>query len=1148
VRLFLFGQPSLQTASQREALSGYGALVLTWLVLHGRNAPLNARLRLARALWMDTDDDQARRRLVNTLYRLKRDVPEIEAHLIGDASNIGLQGVACDALEFEQHIKNPEPSQWLAALDLYTADLLEGQDLPWLEEWRLQLRELYVAGLDRAILHFENSQPQQAIVYALRLVAADNLSEDAHARLIRLYAKQNRIPEALAQYQSLQDTLAKELGTQPRREMAAFIASLRAAELEPQPYRSLVGRNKERRAFGDQINALKAGHGSIVLLEGEPGMGKTRLLEELIELGRWHQTEILHGSASEQHDMPYAPLNLAIQNASGLLEVATPLMRETLKPLLEESAQNSSANAVSAALERWLGKLEVPVLLVLDDIQWAGDLFWAVLPALTRVTRQKNVLLVLAYRSQELRSDALALEAVSALRRDSTALHLELQGLSLQECETLAEIAKKNLNISELTRLHQLSGGNPFVFLELLSRDRIADKFEEILQSRLTTLAPNERLAVEVASILGNQFKYAEWEILFEGIPPITKLIEARFVFQNGDTISFQHDLVRLYVYQQLSENMRIVFHTKAFEKLQKTSHDSLLIYHAESANKIEKSISILIRSTERAIRLGSIKEAERILSKIVEISEKFQLSIFEKTQIRILKLRAAENKNSNYDINEIDHLNDLCKDNNFLDLIVDLSILKIGIYRKLGSKSEFFEYASDLCSHIDIFSHLQKVKIYLTIAQTSANSFYQTDYALPLVFKVIEIFKNNSLEDNVELYLEALCIILVIYFRKSMNKEAKKYLFELNTLIENNNLLKSFKHRILFFEVYYAYQELKYEEAILLRLEELEAYRTLGNKFAVNKTLENLIIQLNQIGQHKTALVWAEELLENTNTENIEINLLAVSLSSIAEIQAKIGNEFLARKYLNPIIDWLNQNPQGNGAVLAWRTLGFINFQEKNYRESYYSFLKAIELRENPLLTTNWNLLAAQSAIFANMKIEAEVQFKIFCEHFTTQADEFDFDYTYFQFLINENPIYLEKTRNLLMKMGLKLKNLEYRMSFLYKANYHPTIYAFWQQQDLITGIAELSRPDGIGTREITWTLDSGASDASILAEQGKVALRRHRLQRLALEAAVQDAAPTQNDLAEALGVTLRTIEMDLAALRKDGIELRTLGTLQAK
>ena len=112
-----------------------------------------------------------------------------------------------------------------------------------------------------------------------------------------------------------------------------------------------------------QLEATQAGHGSIIALQGEPGMGKTRLLDELESLSRWHKIRVLRGTAKEQQSNAYAPLEQALQSQPVLLELATPLMRETLKPLLTEEANsnNSSSSAVGAALERWLGKLERPV-------------------------------------------------------------------------------------------------------------------------------------------------------------------------------------------------------------------------------------------------------------------------------------------------------------------------------------------------------------------------------------------------------------------------------------------------------------------------------------------------------------------------------------------------------------------------------------------------------------------------------------------------------------------------------------------------------------------------------------------------------------------------------------------------------------------
>lgn len=76
-----------------------------------------------------------------------------------------------------------------------------------------------------------------------------------------------------------------------------------------------------------------------------------------------------------------------------------------------------------------------------------------------------------------------------------------------------------------------------------------------------------------------------------------------------------------------------------------------------------------------------------------------------------------------------------------------------------------------------------------------------------------------------------------------------------------------------------------------------------------------------------------------------------------------------------------------------------------------------------------------------------------------------------------------------------------------------------------------------------MVWTLDTGASDQQYLLQSAPAGLRQHRLRGLVLEAAAQGAIPTQSELANALGVTLRTVVSDLAASRERGIELKTLG-----
>ena len=76
-----------------------------------------------------------------------------------------------------------------------------------------------------------------------------------------------------------------------------------------------------------------------------------------------------------------------------------------------------------------------------------------------------------------------------------------------------------------------------------------------------------------------------------------------------------------------------------------------------------------------------------------------------------------------------------------------------------------------------------------------------------------------------------------------------------------------------------------------------------------------------------------------------------------------------------------------------------------------------------------------------------------------------------------------------------------------------------------------------------VAWTVDAGEPDAALLTAEGKVALRRARLLRLLDEAAAQGGVPTERDLAEALGVTVRTVRSDVAALRQAGHRVRTRG-----
>ena len=274
-----------------------------------------------------------------------------------------------------------------------------------------------------------------------------------------------------------------------------------------------------------------------------------------------------------------------------------------------------------------------------------------------------------------------------------------------------------------------------------------------------------------------------------------------------------------------------------------------------------------------------------------------------------------------------------------------------------------------------------------------------------------------------------------------------------------------------------------------------------------------------------------------------MEINILASRTAKIACLYAQLNQITKAEQTIETIQEWLNDDAKGTGAIDSWEAIGLIRFQKEQYEESYFAYLKSIQLRDNPQLSIEWNFLASQSALFAGRYEDATEQFKNMMYNYKNDNLEINIKLSYLKFLLEKNPQYLEDSRMQILGHAATFNKQEYRISYIYEYSVHKSVHDFWQQQNLTTITAKLSRPDGIGTRQITWTIDSGISDQAHLEQSGKVALRHHRLKRLWLEAAVQDAIPTQEDFAQALGVTLRTIENDLATLRANGMEIRTLG-----
>ncbi len=205
-----------------------------YLALNAGNA--QTRDRLARLLWEDGTDAQARANLRKGLSRLRQALPEAARDcLLLDGDRIAFQpdGVEVDVLRFERLVTEGTADSLERSLDLCRGDLLEGlaQCGEAFEEWmmaeRRRLGEMRRNALQRLLDHqVLAGSVDRGIQLALRLLALDPLQESVHRTLIQLYLYQDRAGAALDQYQRCRELLARELGVEPAPETEALKAAM----------------------------------------------------------------------------------------------------------------------------------------------------------------------------------------------------------------------------------------------------------------------------------------------------------------------------------------------------------------------------------------------------------------------------------------------------------------------------------------------------------------------------------------------------------------------------------------------------------------------------------------------------------------------------------------------------------------------------------------------------------------------------------------------------------------------------------------------------------------------------------------------------------------------------------------------------------
>jgi class 3 adenylate cyclase/tetratricopeptide (TPR) repeat protein len=497
------------------------------------------------------------------------------------------------------------------------------------------------------------------VIEAARLCAAAGGGEILAAEVVRVLAgssgEQRYAPVGPLELKGLDHPVAAvRVEWEP-----VTVSSIPMPQLLTDVGRIFVGRDAQLERLSQLWKEAVAGERRVALLAGEPGVGKTRLAAEVAIRVCAEGGMVLAGRCDEDLGVPYQPfvealrhfgdnsspidLKVRLGRYGGELARLVPDLAERVPDLTRplQSDPETERYRLFDAVAAWLSaaSADEPLLLVLDDLQWAAKPTLMLLRHVARAPDARRLLILGTYRDTELTADHPLVEVVADLRRVSALQRLTLSGLDDQAVAAIVEQAAgqpMDDNGVALTRaIFEETEGNPFFVREVLrhlaetdaigraegrhARAPIAqlgipEGIRDVVGRRLSRLSDAANQSLRVAAVVGAEFEadllqtacgLAEAELL----AALDEAVDARLVTEVSPIrFRFSHALVRTTLYESLTGARKVAVHrhvAKAIEELRGAALDQHLPALAHHWARASAPGAHTQRAVDYAVRAG---------------------------------------------------------------------------------------------------------------------------------------------------------------------------------------------------------------------------------------------------------------------------------------------------------------------------------------------------------------------------------------------------------------------------------------------------------------------------------------------------------------------------------------------------------------
>ncbi len=648
-------------------------------LLINRSHPIERR-RLAFLFWPDVGERAARRNLRQYIHRLRRALETADQQgdiLLTQDPYVQINPNAAIWLDIETFRESARSQDNLAdmksALELYTGDLLEDFYEDWCQEERRELRQIYISLLERLSQTLQNlGRFDEAITYAQKWISTEPLDEAAHRLLMSLYNQVGERNRAILHYQAFKETLIRELDTTPLPETQELFQAIQSGSLHPQPLPyprlhattsmqpvlPLVGRHAELIRLHETLQNAYQGRGSIVLVTGESGIGKTRLVQEYTS--KQPELPVLQATCHELESMvPYAPIRQALELAVDLLPddalQPIPTWLTTLTRLVPTLATrfpylsngdnlpreipnmvDALPNLLLSLVSKFSGQ---PMHLVLDDLHWSDSPTWDLLARLSPYVFEHPLVIVGLCRLEDLPRERIRL--IKALERNELLSHIPLARLTLAETEELSRhlLSKEPSDPIFLPRLFKETEGNPFFIIETVRAMQEIGRsstpsdgghtltaglplsIQRVIEARLDRLCPESQELLATAAAIGHAFPFSLLKEISQ-IPDedilqyIEEWLQRGIVRETTRAYDFSHEKIRRVSYASLSHARRQYIHRRIADVLENTippADATTLAHHHTLSDTPLKALPYLTQAGEQALQVRSYHAARQI-------------------------------------------------------------------------------------------------------------------------------------------------------------------------------------------------------------------------------------------------------------------------------------------------------------------------------------------------------------------------------------------------------------------------------------------------------------------------------------------------------------------------------------------------------